>query len=105
MIQGGLGLAPGGNINPSGVSMFEPIHGSAPKYKGQNVANPVATILAGQLMLDHLGQDVAAGLVDQAVTDVLARREIRTRDLGGTNSTTEMGDAVVARIRELAEQS
>ena len=57
MIQGGLGLAPGGNINPEGVSMFEPIHGSAPKYKGQNVANPVATILAGQLMLEHLGEE------------------------------------------------
>jgi len=69
------------------------------------VVNPVATILAGQLMMDHLGEEVAAGLLDQAVTDILAAREIRTRDLGGTASTTEMGDAIVARIRELAEQS
>jgi 3-isopropylmalate dehydrogenase len=102
MIQGGLGLAPGGNINPSGVSMFEPIHGSAPKYKGQNVANPVATILAGQLMLDYLGEERAAELVDQAVTEVLAEGRVRTRDLGGTASTTEMGDAVVSKMVELA---
>jgi 3-isopropylmalate dehydrogenase len=105
MIQGGLGLAPGGNINPSGVSMFEPIHGSAPKYKGQNVANPVATILAGQLMLDYLGEEKAAVLLDQAVTEVLAEEEVRTRDLGGTASTTEMGDAIVARVYELAKQA
>ncbi|MFC2154689.1 isocitrate/isopropylmalate dehydrogenase family protein, partial [Candidatus Altiarchaeota archaeon] len=56
MLQGGLGLAPGGNINPDGVSMFEPIHGSAPKYKGQNTANPLATIWSGALMLDELGE-------------------------------------------------
>ena len=104
MIQGGLGLAPGGNINPEGVSMFEPIHGSAPKYRGQNVANPIATILAGQLMLDHLGEGQAAMLLDQAVSQVLAERKVRTRDLGGTASTTAMGDAVAARVRELAEQ-
>ncbi|MDL5502327.1 MAG: isocitrate/isopropylmalate family dehydrogenase, partial [Candidatus Methanoperedens sp.] len=55
MIQGGLGLAPGGNINPEGTSMFEPIHGSAPKYKGLNKVNPIATIWAGALLLDQLG--------------------------------------------------
>jgi len=104
MIQGGLGLAPGGNINPDGVSMFEPIHGSAPKYRGQHVANPIATILAGQLMLDHLGEGQAASLLDQAVSQVLAEGKVRTRDLGGTASTVEMGDAVVARVRELAEE-
>jgi 3-isopropylmalate dehydrogenase len=104
MIQGGLGLAPGGNINPDGVSMFEPIHGSAPKYRGQNVANPVATILAGQLMLEHLGEEEAAALLDQAVSQVLAGGKVRSRDLGGRASTEDMGDAVVARVRELAEQ-
>jgi 3-isopropylmalate dehydrogenase len=103
MIQGGLGLAPGGNINPDGVSMFEPIHGSAPKYKGQNVANPIATILAGQLMLEHLGEDRAAELLDKAVSEVLAEGKIATRDLGGTSSTSQMGDAVVNRVRRLAE--
>ena len=56
MIQGGLGLAPGGNINPGGTSMFEPIHGSAPKYKGKNIANPFATIWAGSMLLDHIGE-------------------------------------------------
>jgi isocitrate/isopropylmalate dehydrogenase len=104
MIQGGLGLAPGGNINPDVVSMFEPIHGSAPKYRGQNVANPVATILAGQLMLEHLGEEEAAALLDQAVSQVLAGGKVRSRDLGGRASTEDMGDAVVARVRELAEQ-
>jgi 3-isopropylmalate dehydrogenase len=105
MIQGGLGLAPGGNINPEGVSMFEPIHGSAPKYKGQNVANPIATILAGQLMLEHLDEDKAAILLDQAVSQVLAEEKIRTRDLGGRASTSEMGDAIVDRVRVLAERA
>jgi len=105
MIQGGLGLAPGGNINPDGVSMFEPIHGSAPKYRGQKVANPVATILAGQLMLEHLGEGEAAMLLDEAVSQVLAEGRVRTRDLGGRASTTEMGDAVVAQVHELAERA
>lgn len=105
MIQGGLGLAPGGNINPDGVSMFEPIHGSAPKYRGQQVANPIATILAGQLMLEHLGQGEAAMLLDQAVGQVLAEGKVRTRDLGGRASTREMGDAIAGRVRELAERT
>jgi len=105
MIQGGMGLAPGGNINPDGVSMFEPIHGSAPKYKGMGVANPIATILAGQLMLEHLGEGEAAMLLDQAVSQVLAEGRVRTRDLGGSASTGEMGDAIADRVRELAERS
>ena len=104
MIQGGLGLAPGGNINPDGVSMFEPIHGSAPKYRGQKVANPIATILAGQLMLEHLGEGEAAMLLDRAVSQVLAEGKVRTRDLGGRASTTEMGDAIVAWVRTLTER-
>ena len=66
MIQGGLGLAPGGNINPVGTSMFEPIHGSAPKYKGLGVANPMATIWAGSLLLDHIGEPAASGAVVKA---------------------------------------
>jgi 3-isopropylmalate dehydrogenase len=101
MIQGGLGLAPGGNINPSGVSMFEPIHGSAPKYKGLNRANPVATILAGWLMLDTLGEEKAADLVEGAVIEVLQEGKVRTKDMGGTAGTREMGDAVAAKVREI----
>jgi 3-isopropylmalate dehydrogenase len=99
MIQGGMGLAPGGNINPEGVSMFEPIHGSAPKYAGKNVANPLATILAGQMMLDHLDEAEAANRVEQAVIEVLKEGKVRTRDLGGKSSTSEVGDAVVAKLR------
>jgi 3-isopropylmalate dehydrogenase len=101
MIQGGLGLAPGGNINPEGVSMFEPIHGSAPKHAGKNRANPIAAILAGQMLLENLGEQEAADIVEKAVADVLAEGKIRTYDLGGKSSTSEVGDAVASRVREI----
>ena len=101
MIQGGLGLAPGANINPEGVSMFEPIHGSAPKYSGKNVANPLATILAGQMMLEQLGEQKAADVVERAVIGVLGEGKVLTRDLGGSSSTSDVGDAVVAKIKEM----
>jgi len=100
MIQGGLGVAPGGNINPDGVSMFEPIHGSAPRHAGKNRANPIATILAGQMMLEHLGEQEAADRVERAVIDVLKEGKVRTYDLGGKSGTSEVGDAVAARIRK-----
>ncbi|MEM3420864.1 MAG: isocitrate/isopropylmalate family dehydrogenase [Candidatus Hadarchaeum sp.] len=98
MIQGGLGLAPGGNINPDGVSMFEPIHGSAPKHAGKNVANPIATILAGQMMLEELGEQEVADIIEAAVVEVLRERRVRTYDLGGRSSTSEVGDEVVRKI-------
>ncbi len=98
MIQGGMGLAPGGNINPSGISMFEPIHGSAPKYKGMNRANPIATILAGQMMLEQLGEQETADIVENAVIEVLKEGKVRTYDLGGSSTTSEVGDAVVRKI-------
>ncbi len=101
MIQGGLGLAPGGNINPDGVSMFEPIHGSAPKHAGKNVANPLATILAGQMMLEHLGEREAADKVEQAVAEVLKEGKVRTYDLGGRSGTSDVGDAVAAKAKKL----
>jgi len=100
MIQGGLGFAPGGNINPEGVSMFEPIHGSAPKYAGKNVANPIATILAGQMMLEHLGEVEAATKVERAVIKVLEEDKVRTRDMGGKSSTSEAGDAIAMELKE-----
>ena len=101
---GGLGFAPGGNINPdrkAGVSMFEPIHGSAPKYGGLNKANPIGTILAGKLMLEHLGEDTGAALMEQAIEDVLGAGRIRTYDMGGTSSCSDMGDAISERLLQL----
>src|SRR5882672_5599288 len=74
MIQGGMGIAAGGNINPAGTSMFEPIGGSAPKYTGKNVINPLAAICAGQMMLDFLGESAAAERVDRAIADVLSKK-------------------------------
>ena len=73
MIQGGLGVAAGGNINPKGVSMFEPMGGSAPKYTGKNVINPMAAIAAVQMMLDHLGEKKAAERVENAMAQVFAQ--------------------------------
>ncbi len=102
-VTGGLGLAPSGNINPerTGPSMFEAVHGSAPDIAGQGIANPIAEILAGAMLLEHLGESVAAGAVDQAVCDVLAAGEVRTPDLGGSATTGELADAVARRATEL----
>lgn len=91
MIQGGLGLAPGANINPGGTSMFEPIHGSAPKYRGLNVANPVATIWAGSMLLDHLGEHEAASAVLRAIERSIADGVV-TKDMGGQAKTSDVGD-------------
>ncbi len=99
MIQGGLGLAPGANINPNGVSMFEPIHGSAPKYKGKGVSNPVATIWAGAMLLKTIGEKSASERVLGAIESVLRKGKVRTYDLGGNSKTSEVGDAIVEEIR------
>ena len=98
MIQGGLGLAPGGNINPKGISMFEPIHGSAPKYKGMNIANPLATIWAGAMLLDEIGQPKAGKEVVKAIESVLKEGKVKTKDLGGKNTCSDMGNAVVKKL-------
>jgi 3-isopropylmalate dehydrogenase len=98
MIQGGLGLAPGGNINPDGISMFEPIHGSAPKYKGMNRVNPIATIWAGAMMLDEIGEAEASRKVIGAIEGVLRQGKVRTKDLGGASTCSDMGDAIKAGI-------
>ncbi|AWT59634.1 MAG: 3-isopropylmalate dehydrogenase [Candidatus Moanabacter tarae] len=92
--QGGMGIAAGGNINPEGVSMFEPIGGSAPKYTGKNVINPLASICAGLMMLQSLGEEKAAEEIENAVIEVTANR---LKDLGAGRmgfSTTEVGDIV-----------
>ena len=96
-IAGSIGLAPGANLNPdrSYPSMFEPVHGSAPDIAGQGIANPIAQILTGAMMLDHLKQTGAAAAIVSAVEQVLAAGECRTGDLGGSATTSEMADAVV----------
>jgi 3-isopropylmalate dehydrogenase len=99
MIQGGLGLAPGGNINPGGVSMFEPIHGSAPKYKGKGVSNPIATIWAGAMLLENIGEKQASESVISAIEAVLREGTVRTYDLGGNSKTSEVGDAIIRKIK------
>mgnify|MGYP005832953059 CR=1 FL=1 len=100
MIQGGMGIAAGGNINPEGTSMFEPIGGSAPKYTGKNVINPLAAICAVQMMLDHLGEREAAAMVEGAVMRVCAH-DLESMSAGRMGkSTTEVGDLVVKYIRE-----
>ncbi|MEM2933857.1 MAG: isocitrate/isopropylmalate family dehydrogenase [Halobacteria archaeon] len=101
MIQGGLGLAPGGNINPTGTSMFEPIHGSAPKYKGLNKVNPIATIWAGAMLLENLGEREAAQLVVKAIEQNLKEGRVRTYDLGGSSKTSEVGDDIARIVREI----
>lgn len=95
MIQGGLGIAAGGNINPEGVSMFEPMGGSAPKYTGQNVINPLAAICAGGLMLDTLGETEAAKAIERAVSDALGTKKIKSLTAGQMGmGTKEVGDLI-----------
>ncbi len=103
-ICGSMGLAPSGNINPEREypSMFEPVHGSAPDIVGRGVANPVAQIESGAMMLEHLGEKAAAGLVSGAVRAVLAEGRVVTPDLGGKARTSEVTEAVLARMREAA---
>ena len=98
MIQGGLGLAPGANLNPEGTSMFEPIHGSAPKYKGRNMVNPLATIWAGALLLEHLGQPAAAEDIVSAIERNLFEGRIKTYDLGGSSTTSEVGSEIARLV-------
>ncbi|MBI3096781.1 MAG: 3-isopropylmalate dehydrogenase [Planctomycetes bacterium] len=98
MLQGGLGIAAGGNIHPGKVSMFEPIHGSAPKYRGKNVANPLAAIGAGGMMLEHLGEREAAQAIDDAIARLLTSKEIPSLGTDSGLSTTGIGDRVVAAL-------
>ena len=99
IIQGGLGVAAGGNINPEGVSMFEPMGGSAPKYTGQNVINPIAAIAAAGMMLDTLGETAAATAIDKAVTGVLNSGKIKSLAAGKMGmGTTQVGDLVAATL-------
>lgn len=99
VLQGGMGIAAGGNINPEGVSMFEPIGGSAPKYTGQNVINPLAAICAGGMMLEILGEERAGKRVEAAVIKLLESGKLKSLDAGRMGmSTSEIGDWVAANI-------
>ena len=98
MIQGGMGIAAGGNLNPEGVSMFEPIGGSAPKYTGQNVINPLAAICAGGMLLEHLGEQRAAARIEQAVMQVTGTK-LKSLAAGKMGyGTAEVGDLVVSAL-------
>jgi 3-isopropylmalate dehydrogenase len=98
MVQGGMGIAAGGNINPKGTSMFEPIGGSAPKYTGQDVINPLAAICAGQMLLDFLGESAAAKAIEAAVIKI-TREKIKSLAAGKMGyTTTQVGDLVAGAL-------
>ena len=97
-IQGGLGLAASGNIHPGRVSLFEPVHGSAPAIAGQGIANPVGAILTSAMMLEYLGHKEASQAIEKAVGEAIAHDET-TRDLGGNLSTEQAGTAICQRLR------
>ncbi|HKV38267.1 MAG TPA: isocitrate/isopropylmalate family dehydrogenase, partial [Blastocatellia bacterium] len=92
-LQGGLGMAASGNIQPGKVSLFEPVHGSAPQFAGKNVANPIAAILSAGMMLEYLGFRAASLAIEEAVKEAVARNET-TSDAGGACSTTEAGQSI-----------
>jgi 3-isopropylmalate dehydrogenase len=100
MIQGGMGIAAGGNINPNGVSMFEPIGGSAPKYTGMGVVSPLAAIAACQMMLEHLGEEKAGQSIEEAIMRVV-KKDVKSLNAGKMGySTSQVGDLVVKYILE-----
>ncbi len=100
-LMGGLGMACSGNINPSGICMFAPVHGSANRYAGRNLANPMGAILSARMMLEHLGWSDEAALIVTAVRDCLHACEC-TKELGGNLGTSQVGDAICLRIRDRA---
>ncbi|MGE0929398.1 tartrate dehydrogenase [Peijinzhouia sedimentorum] len=102
-VVGGLGIAPGANINPEKEfpSMFEPVHGSAPDIAGKNIANPIASIWTAAMMLEHLGENQAAAIVMQAIELTTSQRKVLTLDLGGTATTTEVTKEIITHINKL----
>jgi len=98
-VIGGMGFAFSGNIGDS-MGVFEPIHGTAPKYADKNVVNPIAAIMAGRMMFDYLGEKMTGSLIEKAVTDTLLEGKVRTYDLGGTSSSTEVAEAISEKLRK-----
>src|ERR1700758_266443 len=100
-VVGSIGIAPSGNINPEreSPSLFDPVQGSAPDIAGRGIANPIGQVWSGAMMLDHLGESVAAAAVERAITEVLAEGGTRTPDLGGNAGTKDLGAAITAAIR------
>jgi len=96
-LVGGLGLTPGGNIG-AGAAIFEAVHGSAPDIAGKGLANPAAQMLAAAMMLDHLEEQAAAKRLRNGIRRAIVEDGVRTRDLGGTATTTQLGDAVARRV-------
>jgi tartrate dehydrogenase/decarboxylase/D-malate dehydrogenase len=103
-ISGSLGLASSANLNPPRryPSLFQAIHGSAPDIADRGIANPIASIWSGQLLLDHLGEQEAAAALMRAIEEVLAAGEVRTPDLGGTATTRQLGEAIRTNLQRLA---
>ena len=83
------------------ISMFEPVHGSAPKYAGKNKVNPIAAILAAKMMMEYLGEAEAADLIQNAVIKVLKEGKVRTFDLGGSSSTFDVAEEIASKIKEI----
>jgi len=104
MIQGGMGMAASGNIHPGRVSLFEPIHGSAPKHAGKNVASPIAAIMATGMMLDYLGEKQASTAVDRAIADLFADGRL-TAATTGAHPTDEVGDLVVGELEKVGAKA
>jgi 3-isopropylmalate dehydrogenase len=98
-IQGGLGLAASGNIHPGRVSLYEPVHGSAPSLAGKRLANPIGAILTAAMMLEYLGHKQASEAIEKAVRAAISNNET-TRDLGGHLSTEQVGEAICRRLQE-----
>jgi 3-isopropylmalate dehydrogenase len=101
MIQGGMGMAASGNIHPGRVSLFEPIHGSAPKHAGKNVASPIAAIMAAGMMLDYVGEKAASVAIDRSIADLFADGRL-TGATTGAHPTSEVGDMVAAELKKIA---
>jgi len=99
MLQGGMGIAASGNIHPGKTSMFEPIHGSAPKHAGKNIACPLGAVGAVGMMLDYLGETAGAARIERAVTELLTSGAVPSADARSGISTTAMGDMVLERLK------